>query len=51
MERLKQAVTQFMDYNKNKSNSYWQKIKDALNKINAKIVRNEKDIMDINLKL
>lgn len=51
MEKLKQAVAQFMDFNKSKNNAYWQKIKDALNKINAKIVKTEKDILDIGLKL
>lgn len=40
MEKLKQAVAQFMDFNKSKNNAYWQKIKDALNKINAKIMKN-----------
>jgi DNA repair ATPase RecN len=45
------VVVAFIDNNKKKSNSYWQKIKDALNKINTKIMANEKDIIDINLKL
>lgn len=40
MEKLKQAVSQFMEFNKSKNNGYWQKIKEALNKINAKIVKN-----------
>jgi hypothetical protein len=30
----------FIDNNKKKSNSYWQKIRDALNKINAKVMAN-----------
>lgn len=37
---MKQAVSQFMEFNKSKNNGYWQKIKDALGKINAKLVKN-----------
>jgi hypothetical protein len=37
MERLKASVNEFMDSHKKKSNAYWQKIKDALNKIGGKI--------------
>lgn len=40
MEKMKLAVNQFMEYSKSKSNTYWQKIKDALNKIHAKITKN-----------
>jgi len=51
MEKVKGSVTEFIDNFKKKSNSYWQKIKEALNKINSKMNANEKDIIDINTKL
>ncbi len=40
MEKIKEVVIAFIENNKKKSNSYWQKIKDALNKINGKISAN-----------
>ena len=40
MDKVKLNVNEFIETNKKKSNGYWQKIKDALNKINAKIVAN-----------
>lgn len=51
MDKIRTVMTTFMETNKQKSNSYWQKIKDALNKINAKIVATEKDLFDINTKI
>lgn len=51
MDKIRTIMTTFMENNKQKSNSYWQKIKDALNKINAKIVATEKDLFDVNAKL
>ena len=51
MLKLKQSVTEFIDSHKKKSNSYWTKIKEALNKIYSKVSSAEKDIMDINVKL
>lgn len=51
MEKVKASVEQFIDTHKKKSNSYWQKIKEALNKINSKIVSTEKGIADIYSKL
>lgn len=46
MDKIQAVMTTFMETNKQKSNSYWQKIKDALNKVNAKIVATEKDLLD-----
>jgi hypothetical protein len=40
MEKIKETMNIFIDNNKKKSNSYWQKIRDALNKINAKVMAN-----------
>ena len=51
MDKIRTVMTAFMETNKQKSNSYWQKIKDALNKVNAKIVATEKDLIDINAKI
>jgi len=44
-------VVEFIDSYKKKSNNYWQKIKEALNKINNKIIATEKDLTDLNVKL
>ena len=43
MDKIRTVMTAFMETNKQKSNSYWQKIKDALNKVNAKIVGTVKE--------
>jgi hypothetical protein len=51
LEKVKETVTAFMESNKRRSNSYWQKIRDALNKINTKITANEKDILDLSMKI
>ena len=51
MQRLKATVTEFIDTHKKKSNAYWTKIKDALNKLNSKIASAEKDVMDLNVKM
>ena len=51
MEKLKSNVNEFMDSHKKKSNSYWQKIKDALSKINSKIHSNQKNLIDLQAKL
>jgi hypothetical protein len=51
LEKIKAAVTAFMDSNKQRSNAYWQKIRDALGKINSKIANSEKDILDLSMKI
>jgi hypothetical protein len=51
MEKLKETVNEFIDTNKKRSNSYWQKIKDALNKINNKMSATEKDLLDMTMKI
>ena len=40
-----------MDAHKKKSNSYWAKIKEALNKVYGRMAAVEKDIMGVNVKL
>ena len=48
---MKISVQEFIDGYKKKSNSYWQKIKDALNKVNGKVQAVEKDVLDVGVKL
>jgi DNA repair ATPase RecN len=50
LEKLKASVSEFIDSHKKKSNSYWLKIKEALNKINTKVSASEKTLNDLQLK-
>lgn len=40
-----------MENNKRRSNSYWQKIRDALGKLSSKLAASEKDILDLSMKI
>jgi hypothetical protein len=48
---VKETVVAFMESNKRKSNSYWQKIRDALGKLSSKLAASEKDILDLSMKI
>ena len=41
IEEIKKHVTEYIESSRNKNNSYWLKIKDALGKINLKIIKVE----------
>jgi hypothetical protein len=51
MDKLKATVSDFIEKFKAKSNNYWQKIKEALNRINGKLMAHDKDLADLHTKL
>lgn len=51
LEKMKGVVVEFIDSHKKKSNSYWQKIKQALNKLNSKVMSVEQAITTVNSKM
>ena len=48
---MNQNLIEFIDGVKKKSNGYWIKIKEALGKVQSRIVSNEKNVTDLRIKI